>query len=141
MPNPLTITTPGDRDIVVTRAFDAPRNLVWLCYSKPELVRRRHGRENRQGRRHQRGTAPRLEQAKHHLPEPCRPSVPGHDVRGIGQGEAGRKPEVVGGNNLITAGTPRPVAQEHQAARSITGCRVGPRGIQEGDDAILLPNI
>ena len=36
MPNPLTITTPGDRQIVVTRQFDAPRDLVFLCYSKPD---------------------------------------------------------------------------------------------------------
>jgi uncharacterized protein YndB with AHSA1/START domain len=43
MPNPLTITTPGDRDIVVVREFDAPRDLVWLCYSKPELLRRWYG--------------------------------------------------------------------------------------------------
>lgn len=43
MPKPLTITTPGDRDIVVVREFDAPRDLVWLCYSKPELVRRWYG--------------------------------------------------------------------------------------------------
>ena len=43
MPKPLTITTPGDRDIVVVREFDAPRDLVWLCYSKPELLRRWYG--------------------------------------------------------------------------------------------------
>src|SRR4051794_33769603 len=43
MPRPLTITTPGDRDVVVVREFDAPRDLVWLCYSKPELVRRWYG--------------------------------------------------------------------------------------------------
>src|SRR5256885_2251706 len=43
MPEPLTITTPGDRQIVVTRAFDAPRELVFLCYSKPELLRRWYG--------------------------------------------------------------------------------------------------
>jgi uncharacterized protein YndB with AHSA1/START domain len=43
MPKPLTITTPGDRDIVVTREFDAPRDLVWLCYSKPELMRQWYG--------------------------------------------------------------------------------------------------
>ena len=43
MPRPLTITTPGERDIVVVREFDAPRDLVWLCYSKPELVRRWYG--------------------------------------------------------------------------------------------------
>jgi len=43
MPKPLTITTPGDRDIVVVREFDAPRDLVFLCYSKPELLRRWYG--------------------------------------------------------------------------------------------------
>ena len=43
MPRPLTITTPGDRDIVVVREFDAPRDLVFLCYSKPELLRRWYG--------------------------------------------------------------------------------------------------
>ena len=43
MPEPLTITTPGDRQIVVTRSFDAPRDLVFLCYSKPELLRRWYG--------------------------------------------------------------------------------------------------
>jgi uncharacterized protein YndB with AHSA1/START domain len=40
MPAPLEVTTPSDREIVVTRTFDAPRELVFLCYSKPELVRR-----------------------------------------------------------------------------------------------------
>ena len=40
MPKPLTITTPGDRQIVVVREFDAPRDLVFLCHSKPELIRR-----------------------------------------------------------------------------------------------------
>ena len=43
MPKPLTITTPGDRQIVVVREFDAPRDLVVLCYSKPELMRRWYG--------------------------------------------------------------------------------------------------
>jgi uncharacterized protein YndB with AHSA1/START domain len=43
MPKPLTITTSGDRDIVVVREFDAPRDLVFLCYSKPELMRRWYG--------------------------------------------------------------------------------------------------
>jgi uncharacterized protein YndB with AHSA1/START domain len=43
MPKPLTITTPGDRQIVITREFDAPRDLVFLCYSKPELLRRWYG--------------------------------------------------------------------------------------------------
>ena len=43
MPKPLTITTPGDRQIVVTRDFAAPRGLVFLCYSKPDLLRRWYG--------------------------------------------------------------------------------------------------
>lgn len=43
MPEPLLITTPGDREIVVVRSFDAPRDLVFLCYSKPELLRRWYG--------------------------------------------------------------------------------------------------
>jgi uncharacterized protein YndB with AHSA1/START domain len=43
MPKPLTITTPGDRDIVVVREFEAPRELVFLCHSKPELMRRWYG--------------------------------------------------------------------------------------------------
>ena len=43
MPEPLVITTPGDREIVVVRSFDAPRDLVWLCYTKPELLRRWYG--------------------------------------------------------------------------------------------------
>jgi uncharacterized protein YndB with AHSA1/START domain len=43
MPKPLTITTPGDRDIVVVRQFDAPRDLVFLCYSRPDLMRRWYG--------------------------------------------------------------------------------------------------
>ena len=43
MPKPLTITTPGDRQIVVVRQFDASRDLVFLCYSRPELLRRWYG--------------------------------------------------------------------------------------------------
>jgi uncharacterized protein YndB with AHSA1/START domain len=39
MPNILQITTRGDREIVITRAFDAPRTLVWEAFTKPELVR------------------------------------------------------------------------------------------------------
>ena len=40
MPNKLEITTPTDREIVITRSFDAPRNLVWDAHTRPELVRR-----------------------------------------------------------------------------------------------------
>jgi uncharacterized protein YndB with AHSA1/START domain len=34
------ITAHGDRGIVVTRVFDAPRRLVFDAYTKPELVKR-----------------------------------------------------------------------------------------------------
>ena len=43
MPNPLTIEAVGDRQLVITRDFDAPRDLVFLCYSKPELMKRWYG--------------------------------------------------------------------------------------------------
>jgi uncharacterized protein YndB with AHSA1/START domain len=36
----LTITLPSDREIVMTRVFDAPRRLVFEAHSKPEHVRR-----------------------------------------------------------------------------------------------------
>jgi len=36
----LTITTPTDREVVVTRVFDAPRRLVFEALTKPELLRR-----------------------------------------------------------------------------------------------------
>ena len=35
----LNVTTPTDREIVITRTFDAPRRLVFDCLTKPELVR------------------------------------------------------------------------------------------------------
>src|SRR5206468_10116150 len=35
----LKLTTPGDREIVMTRVFDAPRRLVFDAHTKPELVR------------------------------------------------------------------------------------------------------
>ena len=40
MPNKLDIKLPSDREIVITRAFDAPRDLVWVAHTKPALVRR-----------------------------------------------------------------------------------------------------
>ena len=40
MKNALKITPSGDRDLVMTRDFDAPRNLVYDAHTKPELVRR-----------------------------------------------------------------------------------------------------
>lgn len=36
----LKLTTSGDREIVLTRDFDAPRQLVFDAWTKPELVRR-----------------------------------------------------------------------------------------------------
>ena len=36
---PVTITTPGDRHIVITRLFDAPRTLVFDAWTKAEHVR------------------------------------------------------------------------------------------------------
>ncbi|MBI3476076.1 MAG: SRPBCC family protein [Acidobacteria bacterium] len=34
------ISTRGDRELVITREFDAPRHLVFDAFTKPELVRR-----------------------------------------------------------------------------------------------------
>ena len=34
------VTLPNDRDVVVVRVFNAPRNLVFDAWTKPELVRR-----------------------------------------------------------------------------------------------------
>jgi len=36
----LKVTTPSDREIVMTRVFDAPRKLVYDAHTKPELVKR-----------------------------------------------------------------------------------------------------
>ena len=36
----LEITTPSDREIAMTRTFDAPRRLVFDAFTKPELIRR-----------------------------------------------------------------------------------------------------
>jgi uncharacterized protein YndB with AHSA1/START domain len=36
----LKVTTPGDREITMTRIFDAPRHLVFEAWTKPELVKR-----------------------------------------------------------------------------------------------------
>jgi uncharacterized protein YndB with AHSA1/START domain len=38
-PGNLTLTTRGDREIVITRGFDAPRRLVFDAFTKPELVK------------------------------------------------------------------------------------------------------
>ena len=36
----LQITTPTDREIAMTRVFDAPRRLVFDAFTKPELIQR-----------------------------------------------------------------------------------------------------
>lgn len=36
----LKVTTPSDREIVMTRVFEAPRALVFDCYTRPELLER-----------------------------------------------------------------------------------------------------
>ncbi|HVF77062.1 MAG TPA: SRPBCC family protein [Solirubrobacteraceae bacterium] len=35
-----TVTTPTDEQILITRDFDAPRRLVYMAWTAPELVRR-----------------------------------------------------------------------------------------------------
>jgi uncharacterized protein YndB with AHSA1/START domain len=42
----LKVTTPSDREIVMTRVFDAPRRLVYEAYTKPELLKRWLGVHN-----------------------------------------------------------------------------------------------
>ena len=39
-PDTFQISTPTDREIRITRDFDAPRQLVFDAFTKPELVRR-----------------------------------------------------------------------------------------------------
>jgi uncharacterized protein YndB with AHSA1/START domain len=36
----LQVTTPSDREIAMTRTFDAPRTMVFDAWTKPELIRR-----------------------------------------------------------------------------------------------------
>src|SRR5205809_4067738 len=40
MKNTLTVTTPTDREVVITRTFNGPRALVWDAMTKPELLKR-----------------------------------------------------------------------------------------------------
>lgn len=39
----LQVTTPSDREVVLTRVFDAPRHLVFDAFTKPELLKRWFG--------------------------------------------------------------------------------------------------
>lgn len=40
MPEPLKMTTPGDREILIERRFDASRAQVWRAISEAELMKR-----------------------------------------------------------------------------------------------------
>lgn len=40
MSGTLKITTPSDREVAITRELDAPRQLVFDAFTKPELIRR-----------------------------------------------------------------------------------------------------
>ena len=39
----LKVTTPTDREIVLTRVFDAPRRMLFDAFTKPELLKRWFG--------------------------------------------------------------------------------------------------
>lgn len=43
MKKTVTLTTPNDRDVVMTREFDAPRALVFDALTRPELLKRWYG--------------------------------------------------------------------------------------------------
>ena len=43
MPTPAEVSSPSDREVRVTRRFDAPRQLVWDAHTRPELVARWQG--------------------------------------------------------------------------------------------------
>jgi uncharacterized protein YndB with AHSA1/START domain len=36
----VTVTTPSEREIMMTRLFEAPRGMVFDCYTKPHLLKR-----------------------------------------------------------------------------------------------------
>jgi uncharacterized protein YndB with AHSA1/START domain len=40
MPKPAEVTLPSDREVRVTRSFNAPRQFVWDAHTRPELVRK-----------------------------------------------------------------------------------------------------
>ena len=43
MSNPTEVTLPSEREVRVTRAFNAPRQLVWDAHTRPELIARWQG--------------------------------------------------------------------------------------------------
>lgn len=42
----MTITTPSDREVAMTRVFDAPRHLVFDAWTRPDLLKRWLGVHN-----------------------------------------------------------------------------------------------
>jgi uncharacterized protein YndB with AHSA1/START domain len=46
-PEDVKISTPTDREVVVTRTFDAPRTLVFDAYTQPDLLKRWYGAPGR----------------------------------------------------------------------------------------------
>ncbi len=44
---PAILTTPSDREIRTERIFDAPRDLVWRCFTEPRLLAQWWGRGNK----------------------------------------------------------------------------------------------
>ena len=46
MNDSLKVTTPSDREIAMTRVFDAPRQLIFEAYTKPALLKRWLGVQN-----------------------------------------------------------------------------------------------
>lgn len=44
--NTKALTTPGDREIVTERVFDAPRERVWAAFTDPALIARWWGRSS-----------------------------------------------------------------------------------------------
>ena len=45
--NRLEVSTPSDREILITRVFDAPRELVWQAFTDPKLLAQWWGRGNK----------------------------------------------------------------------------------------------
>jgi uncharacterized protein YndB with AHSA1/START domain len=46
MPKPAEVSVSSDREVRVTRTFNAPRQLVWDAHTKPALVRKWQGYDN-----------------------------------------------------------------------------------------------
>jgi uncharacterized protein YndB with AHSA1/START domain len=39
-PRTPSVTTPSERELRLTREFDAPRRLVWDAFTKPDMLKR-----------------------------------------------------------------------------------------------------